>query len=57
MTTRRSSLPLTSWLEMRLNTPLTDRDILRLGDAPDVPEHSADVIDLRTRHDTEGTGP
>ena len=55
-----SWLPLTSWLEMRLNTPLTDRDILRLGDEPRTPDSSADVVDLRdhlARRDAEGTGP
>jgi len=55
-----SWLPLTSWLEMRLNTPLTDRDILRPGDAPAAGESSAEVIDLHThpgRRDAEGTGP
>ena len=41
-------LPLTSWLEMRLNTPLTDRDIRRPGD-PTPPDTMADIIDLRER--------
>lgn len=43
-----SWLPLTSWLEMRLNTPLTERDLRRPGDP--VPADSlADIIDLRER--------
>jgi hypothetical protein len=55
-----SWLPLTSWLEMRLNTPLTDRDVLRLGDGSEPSESTADIVDLRThlaRRDAEGTGP
>ena len=55
-----SWLPLASWLELRLNTPLTDRDILRLGDAPLTPGSTAEIVDLRThlaRRDAEGTGP
>jgi hypothetical protein len=55
-----SWLPLTSWLELRLNTPLTDRDVLRLGDPQFPAESSADVVDLHThlaRRDPEGTGP
>jgi chromosome partitioning protein len=40
-------LPLTSWLELRLNTPLTERDTLRpAGLAGD---DLADVVDLRER--------
>jgi hypothetical protein len=53
-----SWLPLTSWLEMRLNTPLTDRDVMRLGDGPEATESTADIVDLRThlsRRDAEGT--
>lgn len=42
-----SWLPLTSWLEMRLNTPLTTRDVLRPGEANTTPENLADVVDLR----------
>jgi chromosome partitioning protein len=41
-----SWLPLTSWLEMRMNTPLTSRDILR-GDESPATDNLADVVDLR----------
>jgi chromosome partitioning protein len=41
-------LPLTSWLELRLNTPLTERDTLR-PDATLPGEDLADVVDLRER--------
>lgn len=43
-----SWLPLTSWLELRLNTPLTERDTLRPPGLP-VGDDLADVVDLRER--------
>lgn len=43
-----SWLSLTSWLEQRLNTPLTGRDILNPGEAPDPGLSSAEIVDLRT---------
>jgi chromosome partitioning protein len=43
-----SWLPLTSWLEQRLNTPLTGRDILDPGESPDPGLTSAEIVDLRT---------
>jgi hypothetical protein len=33
---------------MRLNTPLTERDTLRLGDAADPADSGASVVDLHT---------
>lgn len=45
-----SWLPLTSWLEMRLNTPLTYRDVLQPGDPslpPETPPDRASIIDLQ----------
>ncbi len=55
-----SWLPLISWLELRLNTPLTDRDVLRVGEPGTPGGSSAEVVDLHTRlarRDPEGTGP
>jgi hypothetical protein len=52
-----SWLPLASWMEMRLNTPLTERDVPRFGEAADVPAALAEIIDLRehmTRREAEG---
>jgi len=53
-------LPLTSWLELRLNTSLTDWDVPRLGDAPKPGESSSGVVYLHTRvprRDAQSTGP
>lgn len=53
-------LPLTSWLELRLNAALTDWDVPRLG-APEAPgESSSDVVYLHShipRSDAASTGP
>lgn len=51
-----SWLPLTSWLELRLNTPLTDRDILRQGEPPDAGDKLADVVDIREHMALRGDG-
>jgi chromosome partitioning protein len=40
-------LPLTSWLELRLNTPLTERDTLRPAGLGADGDDLADVVDLR----------
>jgi len=50
-----SWLPLTSWLELRLNTPLTDRDVLRAGEPQAPTISSAEVVDLHNH--LKGTGP
>jgi chromosome partitioning protein len=53
-------LPLTSWLQLRLNTPLTDWDVPRLADAPEAEDSSSDVVYLHThvpRRDTKSTRP
>jgi chromosome partitioning protein len=53
-------LPLTSWLEMRLNTPLTEWGVPQPGDVPEHVESSSDVVYLHThlaRHGAKSTGP
>ncbi len=58
-----SWLPLTSWLEMRLNTPLSERDVLGQVEVPEFtqqaqPQVSAEVVNLSdhiARRDNPGS--
>ena len=54
-----SWLPFTSWLELRMHTPLTERDSLRPGDTLPVGEASAQILDFQehaTRRDQGKSG-